>query len=165
VAEFSVNASGGRLSVQEVLNDVLKEPITERDVLESKKIYNSLLKKEGKVYCVWTGKRITRYAVDHVIPFSVWKNNDLWNLLPSSPATNGQKADKIPSPDLISQSKDLILHYWDLVHKSQSERFEKEFQVALLGSNPFSSWRSVGINQLSKNCEYLIFTRGYEKWL
>ncbi len=35
-AEFSVNASGKRLSIENVVNEVLKSPITERDVAESK---------------------------------------------------------------------------------------------------------------------------------
>lgn len=118
-AEFSVNASGKRLSIENVVNEVLRSPITERDVAESKNIYKLILKKEGKVYCVWIGKSISRYDVDHLIPFSVWKNNDLWNLLPSQSTTNNQKRDKIPSPDLIERRKDLILYYWDLINQNQ----------------------------------------------
>jgi len=76
-AEFSVNASGKQLSVDQVVNEVLKSPITERDVAESKHIYRSILIKEGKVYCVWTGKQIKTCHIDHMIPFSVWRNNDL----------------------------------------------------------------------------------------
>jgi hypothetical protein len=90
-AEFSVNASGKALSVEKVISEVLKSPVTERDVEESKKIYRSVLKNEGSVYCVWTGNLITTYDVDHLIPFSVWKNNDLWNLLPSQAATNNKR--------------------------------------------------------------------------
>jgi len=90
-AEFSVNASGKSLSIESVVSEVLKHPITERDIAESKNIYRSLLRKEGKVFCVWTGKKITKYDVDHMIPFAVWKNNDLWNLLPSQSTINNQK--------------------------------------------------------------------------
>jgi CRISPR/Cas system Type II protein with McrA/HNH and RuvC-like nuclease domain len=104
-AEFSVNASRKNLSIEKVVSEVLRNPITERDVNESKRIYKSILKKEGKVYCVWTGNAITSYDVDHMIPFSVWKNNDLWNLLPSQAKTNHQKRDKIPSADLIEKQK------------------------------------------------------------
>lgn len=163
-AEFSVNASGKRLSIENVVNEVLRSPITERDVTESKNIYKSILKKEGKVYCVWTGKSISRYDVDHMIPFSVWKNNDLWNLLPSQATTNNQKRDKIPSPLLIERRKDLILHYWDLINQNQAMRFKKEMQVALLGNNPFNSWQKTAITQLQNSCEYLISNRGYDEW-
>ena len=163
-AEFSVNASGKRLSIENVVNEVLKSPITERDVAESKNIYKSILQKEGKVYFVWTGKSISRYDVDHMIPFSVWKNNDLWNLLPSQSTTNNQKRDKIPSPDLIERRKDLILYYWDLINQNQPQRFEKEMQVALLGNNPFSSWQQNAIKQLQSSCNYLISNRGFDEW-
>ena len=163
-AEFSVNASGKNLSIEKVVNEVLKSPITERDVAESKLIYKSILKKEGKVFCVWTGKAITSYDVDHMIPFSAWKNNDLWNLLPSQATTNNQKRDKIPSVDLIERRKDLILHYWELINENQSQRFKKEIQVALLGNNPFSAWQKTAIKQLQSSCNYLISNRGYEEW-
>jgi len=163
-AEFSVNASGKNLSIEKVVSEVLRSPITERDVNESKRIYKSILKKEGKVFCVWTGKAIASYDVDHLIPFSVWKNNDLWNLLPSQATTNHQKRDKIPSADLIEKRKDLILHYWELLKENQTQRFQKEIQVALLGNNPFSAWQTSAITQLQNSCNYLISNRGYERW-
>lgn len=163
-AEFSVNASGQNLSIEKVINEVLKSPITERDIAESKKIYKEILKREGKVFCVWTGKRISVYDVDHMIPFSVWKNNDLWNLLPSQPNTNNLKRDKIPSPDLIERQKNLILDYWELINESQTQRFKKEMQVALLGNNSFAAWQQTGIKQLQSSCTYLISNRGYEEW-
>lgn len=163
-AEFSVNASGKNLSVEKVVNEILKSPITERDVAESKQIYKSILKKEGKIYCVWTGKAIVDYDVDHMIPFSVWKNNDLWNLLPSQAITNNQKRDKIPSIELIEKRKDLIVHYWQLIHSKQTQRFQKEIQVALLGDNSFSDWTTSAIKQLQNSCDYLISNRGYAEW-
>lgn len=163
-AEFSVNASGKNLSIEKVVNEVLKSPITDRDVAESKLIYKSILRNEGKVFCVWTGKAISSYDVDHLIPFSVWKNNDLWNLLPSHSKTNNQKRDKIPSVDLIEKRKDLILHYWELINENQSQRFKKEIQVSLLGNNPFPTWRKSAIKQLQSSCDYLISKRGYEEW-
>ncbi|MBX7109304.1 MAG: hypothetical protein K1X61_11710 [Chitinophagales bacterium] len=163
-AEFSVNASGQNLSIEKVVNEVLKSPITEREIAESKKIYKEILKREGKVFCVWTGNEISIYDVDHMIPFSVWKNNDLWNLLPSQPKTNNQKRNKIPSPELIEKQKDLILQYWGLLNDSQSQRFKKEIQVALLGNNSFASWQQTGIKQLQSSCSYLISNRGFEEW-
>ncbi len=163
-AEFSVNASGKKLSVDQVVNEVLRSPITQRDVAESKQIYRTILMKKGNVYCVWTGKQITAYDIDHMIPFSVWKNNDLWNLLPSQATTNSQKRDKIPSVSLIDKRKDLILYYWDLVNQYQPERFQKEITVALLGNSPLSSCKDGAIHQLQRSCEYLISNRGYEEW-
>lgn len=163
-AEFSVNASGQSLSIDRVLNEALKSPITERDISESKKLYREILNREGKVYCVWTGKAISVYDVDHMIPFAAWKNNDLWNLLPSQPSTNNKKRDKIPSPDLIEKQKHIILEYWEIINEAQSLRFTKELQLALLGNNPLVNWQEIAINQLQKSCNYLISNRGYEEW-
>jgi len=163
-AEFSVNASGNNLSVHKVLNEVLKSPVTLRDIKESKKLYKEILQKEGNVYCVWTGRKISNYDIDHLIPFSVWKNNDLWNLLPSDSRINNQKRDKIPTPEIIDRQKELILHYWGIIFESQSKRFQKEIQVALLGNYSFDSWKNIGISQLQNSCNYLIENRGFEGW-
>lgn len=163
-AEFSVNASGNNLTVQNVLNEVLKAPIGLRDVKESKKLYQQILQKEGSVYCVWTGKKISTYDIDHLIPFSVWKNNDLWNLLPSASQINNQKRDKIPAPAIIERQKDLIVHYWGILFENQSARFQKEIQVALLGNRSFESWKDDAIAQLQNSCNYLIEQRGFEEW-
>jgi hypothetical protein len=160
-AEFSVNASGNNLSVHKVLNEVLKSPITFRDIKESKKLYKQILQKEGNV---WTGRKIANYDIDHLIPFSVWKNNDLWNLLPSDSRINNQKRDKIPTPEIIDRQKNLILEYWGIIFESQSKRFQKEIQVALLGNHSFDSWKSTGISQLQNSCNYLIENRGFEGW-
>jgi len=147
-----------------VLNEVLKSPITARHIAESKKLYQDILDTQGQVHCVWTGKKISNYAIDHVIPFSVWKNNDLWNLLPATAKINAQKRDKIPAPDLIEHQRGHILEYWEILHKHQQQRFEKEIQVALLGNHTFDSWKSQGITQLQNSCNYLIETRGFEAW-
>lgn len=163
-AEFSVNASGNNLSVHKVLNEVLKSPITLRDIKESKKLYKDILQKEGNVYCVWTGRKISNYDIDHLIPFSVWKNNDLWNLLPSDSKINNQKRDKIPAPEVIERQKNLIIDYWGIIYENQSKRFQKEIQVALLGNHSFDSWKYSGISQLQNSCNYLIENRGFEGW-
>ncbi len=163
-AEFSVNASGNNLSIHKVLNEVLKSPVTLREIKESKKLYKDILHKEGNVYCVWTGRKLANYDIDHIIPFSVWKNNDLWNLLPSDSRINSKKRDKIPMPEIIEKQKNLILDYWAIIFEHQSKRFQKEIQVALLGNHSFDSWKNTGITQLQNSCNYLIENRGFEGW-
>ena len=110
-----------------------------------------------------------------MIPFSVWKNNDLWNLLPTQPSINSKKRDKIPSPESIDLRQELILLYWKLMHKNQSTRFMKEIQIALLGHKKSEAewgnlrseeeeWQQTGIDQLKESCRYLITHRGFEEW-
>lgn len=163
-AEFSVKASQQNLSVERVISSVLKGPVTSRDIAESGKLYREMLNRKSEIFCVWTGTRLEKYEVDHVIPFSVWKNNDLWNLLPSSAKTNRLKDDKIPSPELIERQKDMILEYWTMINKFYPDRFKNEIQVTLLGNNPIDGWPQTGITQLQNSCHYLISTRGYEEW-
>jgi hypothetical protein len=163
-AEFSVKATNGKLNVSTVLNDILKSPISKRDIREAKNYYSNILEKQGNVSCVWTGKKIKKFDVDHVIPFSIWKNNDLWNLLPSSSLINNQKRDKIPTPEFIDSRKDLILNYWELIYENNKVKFEKEIQKSLLGYSPFKTWRESGFKQLKESCNYLIETRGFEEW-
>jgi hypothetical protein len=163
-AEFSVSASSRKLSIDTVICEVLKGPITERNIQESKKMYKDILKQKGQVYCVWTGRKLSDYDIDHVIPFSVWKNNDLWNLLPSDKVINNRKRDRIPSPEILERQKDLILDYWDFIEGNHTQRFQKEIQVALLGNINQKSWKELGISQLQRSCSYLIETRGFEAW-
>ena len=163
-AEFSVKASMNQLSVEKVLNEVLRGPITERETSASKSFYEGILAREHSVLCVWTGEKITCYDVDHVIPFSVWKNNDLWNLLPSTPNINRQKLDKIPSPAFIESRKQYISYYWNLIHEFQKERFQKEIRVSLLGYSFTDGWQEQAIKQLKSRCNYLISSRGFEEW-
>lgn len=164
-AEFSVQASGQTLSTTQVLNAVLKSPVTERDILESKALYRNILKTDGKVRCVWSGDTITRYDIDHIIPFTIWKNNDLWNLLPARPDINKQKRDKIPSPQLIDNQRELITHYWSLLNNHKQQRFRKELQIALLGYDQSIEWHEPAITQLKNSCDYLIATRAFESWI
>ncbi|MDT3402263.1 HNH endonuclease domain-containing protein [Mucilaginibacter terrae] len=163
-AEFSVRASGQKLSVTDVLTEVMQSPVTARDIAESKTLYQSILQTEGKVRCVWSGVPVVRYDIDHIIPFSVWKNNDLWNLLPARPDLNNQKRDKIPSPNFIEQRRDEITHYWSLIRRHKMHRFEKELQISLLGYQTKNDWSKLAIEQLQKSCDYLITTRGFEAW-
>lgn len=163
-AQFSANASPLDLKVEFILHEVLESPITTRNIKESKKLYEDILEQNGQVYCGWTGKKTSDYDIDHVIPFSVWKNNDLWNLLPALKTVNSKKRDRIPTPELIEKQKDLILNYWNIIQKSQNERFQREMQVALLGKRTFDDWQQTGLAQLQSSCQHLIDNRGLEAW-
>jgi hypothetical protein len=162
--EFSVNASNKKLSTEKILTEILKNPITDRDVKSSKKLYKSILKKQGDIHCVWTGKKITTYNVDHLIPFSVWKNNDLWNLLPSNDKINNSKKDKIPNTNILNAQKDEIIGYWELIRSAYQERFDNELKVTLLGNLDLDNWQNNAFNQLLNTSKYLIETRGFEQW-
>ncbi|MFN3760061.1 MAG: HNH endonuclease signature motif containing protein [Algoriphagus aquaeductus] len=87
-AEFSKNASKQTLSIENILGNLVQAPVTERDSRDSKDLFDNLLKKLRETECVWTGRKTDKIEVDHIIPLAIWKNNDLWNLLPAVPKIN-----------------------------------------------------------------------------
>ncbi len=169
-AEFSAKLDESRtLNVEKVLESLLISPENEREVELSKRIYKELIKKNGKIECVWSKNAVTDKTlnVDHVLPFSIWQNNDLWNLLPAHKEVNQKKKDKIPSPELIKVRSDLITYYWKIVYSVCKDRFEKEIYTSLIGLDKNLKGKNLfdtGIKYLSDKALYLIDVRGYEPW-
>jgi hypothetical protein len=157
-AEFSASAS--EASIEHVMHHVLRAPVTERDVADSKKLYLELLEDSGKVTCVYTGKPLRSYDIDHVIPFSIWKNNDLWNLLPADKAVNNRKRNAIPTPELLERRADHIHQYWEILNERANARFGREIRSALLGNRGTDNWKADALVGLQNHCNYLIETRG-----
>ena len=114
-------------------------------------------------HCVWSGKKLTKgkYDIDHVLPYSIWFNNDLWNLLPCDSKVNGKKSDKIPSPELILKQSDIIISYWDIYEEKAKELFEYQIKSSLLSETIYSSNKMNLITALSEKAHYLISERGY----
>ncbi len=122
-AEITSDMSNGEVPAGEVLNLLLTNPIPEREVGDARKVYSSIVDKE----CVWSGDPLKRqFEVDHVIPFSLWGNNDLWNLLPALSSVNRDKKDRLPSRSLIFRRRDWIIYYWRELSKAHKVRFDKE---------------------------------------
>jgi hypothetical protein len=113
--------------------------------------------------CVWSGKVLTPKTsdIDHVLPFSVWFNNDLWNLLPADKKVNNQKRDKIPSPALIEKRSDIIIDYWKRYERTWNQRFNNEMDVSLLNSGHEERSYDLAIASLIQKAGYLIHDRGF----
>ncbi len=98
-------------------------------------------------------------------PFSIWRNNDLWNLLPTLGSVNGKKSDRIPDPHFLKRRKEEIVGCWDLLHDRLPGRFEEEIRISLIGPRaPWSDWQDLALEPLAEKCTYLIEIRGYEAW-
>jgi len=83
-ATLSSKKSNGLISTAEVMEVLQITPETERDIIEARNFYTHLWNTKEPLICVWTGQNIDSIGgchLDHVLPFSVWKNNELWNLL------------------------------------------------------------------------------------
>ena len=136
-------------SIEEILTHDIDELI--RDTSEIRKLF-----KNQSVYCVWSGKEVKKFDIDHLFPFSVLLNNDYWNLLPASSKINNKKRDKIPSPDLIEKSKDRILYYWN-IYKENFNQFENQRKISLGFCNSEEEY----IFQLKNKSEFFIDKLGY----
>lgn len=163
-ADFTLRADSRKIFTKgEILQ--LLDPLydKEREVGEIKTFYEKQNKQD--LLCVWSGKPIKGdMNIDHMMPYSLWKNNDFWNLLPAKSIINGKKRDKIPSLELLARQKDLIIYYWEMLYNAYPNRFQKELQLSLLGIAPFenTNWQKKSFKSLENKCDYLITQRGLE---
>ncbi|HSA15257.1 MAG TPA: HNH endonuclease, partial [Spirochaetota bacterium] len=133
---------------------------TERDTQLSRAVFSN----SSTLECVWTGKRLNdTFDMDHVIPFSLWRNNDLWNLLPADPKVNNRKREKLPSRELLKSRRDIILGYWDLIREQYPSRFTNEYRI--MTGNPFNTnWQNSLFSSISEAVEITALQRGVERW-
>jgi hypothetical protein len=165
-AEFTVDKDKS-LNMSQVLETMLKSPQEERNVQLSEKIFKKFKEESGELRCIWSGDRITSdLNIDHVLPFSVWRNNDLWNLLPTKATVNNNKRDKIPSLELLDNRKDRIIYYWRIIRDAEQTGFEKEMNLNLITRHDFEqyNWENSAFNSLKEKSRYLIETRGFEAY-
>ncbi len=113
------------LTREAVLSLLLPTEDADRDVSLAQKAFAEQRagSSDGRVECVWSGERVRSFDVDHAIPFSLWGNNDLWNLLPASPAVNNVKRAKLPERSLIERRRDAILGAWEVLYESERALF------------------------------------------
>lgn len=109
--------------------------------------------KNKNIHCVWTGKEISQFAVDHMLPWSIWRNNDLWNMLPSDSRTNGQKSDRIPSIELIRKrfgaKNGSIKGYWETFANHHENLFAFQLDKSL-GLELNDAFTSTGLEALEQ---------------
>jgi len=167
-AEFTRSASNGDTSMAKALEQLRTFPVTERDVEPARSHYYDILESEGRIGCAWSGKAIEKREslhIDHLIPFAVMRNNDLWNLLPASDRVNFDKKDKIPTPEFIGKRKESIIQSWNLLRKAYANKFDRELAISLTGPiSPGSDWQEIAIHKLQEKCQYLIEVRGFDAW-
>ena len=83
-----------------------------------------LLMLEGKAFvCPWTGKDLVagNYAIDHIIPVSVYPTNELWNLVPSDGYFNAHtKRARMPSPSRMASARLRLTQTYGLYMSSRT---------------------------------------------
>jgi len=165
-AEFTANASRRALGVEplpkeRILSVLTKAVNVPRDISQVRRILRNAEK--DRVRCIWTGVRLSdRYHIDHAVPFSLWQNNNLWNLVPVKASINLSKSDKIPSPELIDKSSERIKIVWRLYADTFGRQFEQEMFEGL--GTGMGNDMNDAILALKNKSEYLIGKRGFQKF-
>lgn len=160
-AELTSKISKGEIKPSTVIDCLLTCPVTERDVGAARRFYDGL---KNKV-CVWSEQPITMtFDLDHAIPFSLWKNNDLWNLLPADSKINGQKKDRLPSRKLVKLRRDCIIDYWSQINDEFPARFEYEAEKLMGHRFDQSNWESRLFSTFAEAIEVTAVQRGIDRW-
>jgi hypothetical protein len=126
-AELVERLSAGEVSADAAIARLMVSPDPVRETAAARELYLA----RPSLECVWTGRRLDSksLAIDHVLPFSLWRNNDLWNLLPSHAKVNAEKSDKLPTRELLRSRRDAIAHCWTLGREAFPRRFAAETRV------------------------------------
>lgn len=161
-AELTEQINGGAVKASRMIDCLLTVPDATRNVEDARRYYLSQVERT----CVWTERAIPgEFAVDHAIPFSLWRNNDLWNLLPTSVEANSRKRDHLPTYELLQLRRDLIIHCWRGLDEALGERFRREAQT-LLGADalPAASWEIKLFSRFVEAFETTAAQRGAARW-
>ena len=161
-AELTAEIAQGAVKVCDVVGQLLTLPIPEREVAAARSLYDGLPDK----VCVWTERRLAdEFDVDHAIPFVLWRNNDLWNLLPAARTVNNQKRDRLPTRSLVLARKPLIIDYWTCMRKAHPERFAFEIEKLVgAGQGASGNWENRLFNAVAEAVEFTALQRGVERW-
>ncbi len=159
-AEETSRMSKLRVTVAEALNRLVVNPTDARNVGAAKDVIDGMVEKR----CVWSDKPLrVGYAVDHVIPFTLWHSNDLWNLLPCDAGVNNSKSDKLPERGLLLQRKDHVVYYWEKARAQLERRFDHEL-INLTGMKGAGNWQNPVFQRLVEAVEVTAVQRGAERW-
>ena len=149
--------------MKDVIERLLARQAEGRDVGFAREVYS----KQADLRCVWTGVSLEKgFVVDHAIPFSVWRSNDLWNVFPAATKVNSSKSDKLVSKRALLLSRDRIIHYWETLKQQAENRFVVELGRSLVGFAGYDpgNWQAPAFAGLVRNVETLALQRGLISW-
>jgi SAM-dependent methyltransferase len=162
-AELTEQLSKGGVKASRVIDCLLAVPDPARNINDARRYFRSLSTR----VCVWSDRSLVaeRFDVDHAMPFSLWRNNDLWNLFPAAPGINSEKSDKLPTYDLLKRRRDTVIQYWRGLDAALGERFAREAQT-LLGRDSFrpGNWEGRLFSRFVEAFEITASQRGAERW-
>lgn len=160
-AELTSEISRKQLAPSQIIDLLLATAIPERDVGDARQAYARVGPKE----CAWTGRPILKsFEVDHIIPFALWRNNDLWNLVPALPDVNGKKSDRLPTRALMFRRRECIVEYWNVLRGAHPIRFDHEAGRITGTSSKLVAWQDPTFAAVADAIEFTAIQRGCERW-
>lgn len=110
-----------------------------RELLDQARLINRI--------SLWSTQELDpHFHMDHIIPFSLWGNNDLWNLGPMLKKENLAKSDLLPSKDLLTASRERLFNHWHFLDGQVTDLFRWE-AAGTLGVH-YEAWSSRSASQL-----------------
>lgn len=150
------------ITAGDVLPLLLARPESSRVTAVARKAYQDA----HVTHCTWSHNGLkTVFAVDHIIAFSLWGNNDLWNLVPVDPKVNLSKSDKLPAKLLLQERQAQLFDSWEILRSGSTTIFDRQAQH-LLGEPLAASgnWKSTLFSRMKEAVELTAVQRGVERW-
>lgn len=156
--------NGSIIATGDVVTLLSRDYRVQRDTQFARKIYDNYIKDYGELKSIWSSKKISTYEVDHLLPYSIYSNNDLWNLLPVSKQENTSKSDMLVTTELLNKQKSQIITYWEYMKENAHERFEHEVYSSFNLDPLSNNWKDKLILAISEQLEITSSIRGLKRW-
>ena len=147
--------------------DVLPLLLAKPEALRATALARQAFQAAGVSRCIWSDKDLKPdFAVDHIIAFSLWGNNDLWNPVPSDPKTNLSKSDKLPAKLLLLDRRPQLFESWEVLRCDSPHAFDRQAQH--LTGTPLAAsgdWQPALFSRLKEAVELTALQRGVERWV
>lgn len=145
---------------------VLPLLLAKPEAIRSTQLARDVYLDAGVSACTWSQRPLKEtFAVDHAIPFALWGNNDLWNLVPADPKINIAKSDRLPTTQLMEMSKPRIVMCWTALRDRLPATFDRQ-AVALTGESltKTGQWTEQLFSRFREAVEFTALQRGVERW-
>ena len=169
-ASFTANGTApDPVRVNQALSVIATPLIPRQDTAQAYEIYSEIARHGVDLRCVWSGKSLdeSSLAIDHIIPFSLLPNNDLWNLMPCHNSINIRKGDRIPAGALLAERSEILRGYWSVARDYFQPIFDRQFKISLVGfdlKNYEVKWQDTGLAVLKSRCSYYVDQMGMQSW-
>jgi hypothetical protein len=169
-ALFSSHACASRpVAVNHALSVIATPVLNQHDTSRVRKLYEEIAGHGVDLRCVWSGRALnkTNMVIDHVIPFSLIPNNDLWNLMPCHKTINTRKGNRITDPGLLAVRSEVLVDYWAVARDFYQSLFDRQFRTSLVGfevKNYEIKWADAGLSALKDRCRFYIEQQGMKGW-